>query len=68
MIFTGKIIDSAEGVRVGLFNQALAEPLQHAMTLAAAIAKNGPLALRMAKRSINLGQETDLYSPLSDNA
>jgi enoyl-CoA hydratase len=62
MIFTGRRVPAAEAKAIGLVNhlvaagQARAKALEIAMT----IARNGPIAIRQAKKAIAWGAETDL--------
>ena len=62
MIFTGRRVPAQEARAVGLVNhlvpagQARARALEIAMT----IARNGPIAVRQAKKAIAWGAETDL--------
>ena len=56
LVFTGRILDSAEAFSLGIFER-LSEPgeaVATAMELAATIAQNAPLALQVAKLSLNL--------------
>ncbi len=66
LIFTAKRISAAEALEIGLVNRVvpLAGLLDAARELAAAIAKNGPLAVRAAKRAIDRGMEMDLADAL----
>ena len=55
MIFTGKIIDANEALRIGLVN-SIAEPQEliiKALEMAQMIASNAPVAVRYSKESIN---------------
>ncbi|MCK4267016.1 MAG: short-chain-enoyl-CoA hydratase [Thermoplasmata archaeon] len=64
LIFTGDIINAAEAHRIGLVNR-VAPPeslMDAAKELAALIAKNGQLAISLAKRAIDQGIEVDLKS------
>jgi len=56
LIFTGEPIQAAEAHRLGLANRVVAPDalLPDALKLAALIASRGPLAVRLAKRAINL--------------
>jgi enoyl-CoA hydratase/carnithine racemase len=66
MIFTGRIIDAAEALRLGLVNQVVeAEGLpQAAHELAERILAGGPIAARYAKESIHTGMELSLAQGL----
>ena len=62
LIYTGKMIDAAEALRIGLVN-ALFEPdelLPAAQKAAAEIATKGPLAVAAAKRLIREGMDVPL--------
>jgi len=66
LIFTARRIDAAEALAIGLATRvAPAGGLQEMVSaLAGSIAKNGPIALRAAKRAIDRGMEMDLSSGL----
>jgi len=70
MILTGDMIDSAEAYRIGLVNRICpSEELESTvMDLAGRIAGNSSLALKWAKMSINMGQETGLTAGLAYEA
>jgi enoyl-CoA hydratase len=55
LIYTGRIVDADECLRLGLANAVVAddEVLQRALGLAAEIARNSRLAVRAAKRALN---------------
>lgn len=57
LIFTGEIIDAAEAARIGLVNRVVPhdELMPSAIELAKKIMRCGPLAVRMAKLSIQAG-------------
>lgn len=62
LIFTGKIIDVNEALRIGLVNK-IVEPeklLAEAKALAKAISANAPIAVRLSKTAINRGAQTDI--------
>ncbi|UUC96740.1 enoyl-CoA hydratase/isomerase family protein [Comamonas sp. C11] len=66
MIFTAAMWDASRALQVGLVNEvvdtfALRE---HALIMAQGMAELPPLALRMAKRCINRGMQTDIDSGL----
>jgi len=60
LIYTGRIIDAAEAERIGLVNAVVADDqvLTRAHALAAEIAKQGSLAVRMAKIALNASSRT----------
>ena len=62
LIFSGKTIDADEAHRIGLVNQVTSSDTleEVVMTLAIHIAEQSPLALKWAKKAINLSQETGL--------
>ena len=67
LIFTARRIGAEEALRIGLVNEVCApqELLPRAHALAAAIAANGPLAVRAAKEAIGLSERVgDLASTL----
>lgn len=67
LIFTGRRISAAEAYRLGLVNYVVppAELMNKTMEIMAEIVRNGPIALRQAKRAINLGVELDLNTALA---
>jgi enoyl-CoA hydratase/carnithine racemase len=66
LIFTARRLDASEALAVGLANKVvpLAHLAEEAAAWAEAITKNGPVALRAAKRAIDRGLEMDLASGL----
>ena len=62
LIFTGRRIPAAEALRLGLVNYVVPreELMKKTMEIMEEIIQNGPVALRQAKRAINLGLEVDL--------
>jgi enoyl-CoA hydratase len=64
LILTGDVISAQEALRIGLvdFLVPAAELMNAAKDLAHRIASKAPLALAWAKRSINVGSETDLVT------
>ncbi len=64
LILTGDTISAQEALRIGLvdFVVPTAELMEAAKELACKIASKAPLALAWAKRSINVGAETDLVT------
>jgi len=71
LIFTGRILDGDQAKSIGLVNESVKQNEQgnaafkHALELAEEISKNGPIAVKMAKLSIDAGIEHDIQSALS---
>jgi enoyl-CoA hydratase/carnithine racemase len=67
LILAGLIVDAAEAARIGLVNRVVpaGEARAVADALAAEIAARGPLAVREAKRLIDLAVEGDLDAGLA---
>ncbi|MGM0405177.1 MAG: enoyl-CoA hydratase/isomerase family protein [Thermoplasmatota archaeon] len=64
LIFTGKKIDAKEAYEIGLTNK-IVDPenlMEEVMKLSKSISKNGPLAVKYAKRAINEGGLLDKAS------
>jgi enoyl-CoA hydratase len=62
LLFTGERIDAAEALRIGLVDEVVPKgaALERALELAAAIARNAPLAVTAAKRAVTLGTQMSL--------
>jgi enoyl-CoA hydratase len=62
LIFTGDIIDAREAERIGLLNKVFPakELMAKTMEIARKICSKGPLALKLAKMSMNMGMEAGL--------
>jgi enoyl-CoA hydratase len=54
LILTGRPVDAEEALRVGLVNAVVDPVLEHALEVAAKLAAKSPLALRVAKRLLDL--------------
>jgi len=67
MILTGEPITAAEAERIGLVSRVVTDELlvEDALALAAEIAKRAPLALRLAKESVNAAFEMALTDGLA---
>jgi enoyl-CoA hydratase/carnithine racemase len=67
MIFTGRRVDAREARAIGLVNHVVpaGQARARALEIAAAIADNGPIAVRQAKKAINWGGETDLETGMA---
>ncbi len=61
MIYTGKVIRADEALRIGLVNAVYeqAELMGKAMEMAQMMLKNAPVAISLAKQSINEGYDLD---------
>ncbi len=70
LIFTGDMVDAQEALRIGLVEKVvpLPELLKTAKEIAQKIISKGPLAIKAAKRAINLGLNVDLKSGLDYEA
>lgn len=66
LIFTAHRVNADEALAIGLANKVVPHPslLEEAHAMAQAIAANGPVAIRAAKRAIDRGLEMDLASGL----
>jgi enoyl-CoA hydratase/carnithine racemase len=67
-VLTGRRFDAAEGQAMGLVNRVVPDGswLEEAMTLATAVAKQPPIAARLAKQAVLVAEETAL-SPGIEN-
>jgi enoyl-CoA hydratase len=66
LVFTGEMITAEEALRIGLVERVVphGEIMSEAKKLAGAIAKRGPIAVRLSKTAINAGSEMDLQKAL----
>jgi enoyl-CoA hydratase/carnithine racemase len=66
LILSGAVIDAAEAERIGLVNRVVpaSQALAAATAIASEIAQRGPIAVREAKRLIDLALELDLKAGL----
>jgi len=67
LIFTARMLTATEALEWGLVNYVSSPGVtafEHAVTLAAAIAKNAPLALRAAKQAISRSEDLALEAGL----
>jgi enoyl-CoA hydratase/carnithine racemase len=66
LVLTGRRFDAATGLEMGLINRVAAEGgwLEEAMELAGAVAKQPPIAARLAKQAVLAAEETTLSAGL----
>ena len=64
LIFTGDSVGAAEAARLNLVSRVvpLPELLPTARAAAERIARNGPVAVRQAKRALNMARETGFWA------
>ena len=67
LILTGRVLTAAEAERIGLVNEVVpaGEAVARATAIGEEIALRGPLAVREAKRLIDLATETDIDTGLA---
>ncbi len=67
LIFTGRRVNAAEALEIGLVNQVVPQEtlMDACLEMAAMIAETGPIAVEMAKYAIDRGIETDLATGLA---
>ena len=67
LIFTGDIISSKNAEKIGLANKVVPpqDLMKTGMKIAKKISSKGPVAIRLAKKVVNKGLETDLNTALS---
>jgi len=67
LILTGRVLSAAEAARIGLVNEVVPAggALARATAIGEEIAERGPLAVREAKRLIDLATETDIDTGLA---
>lgn len=67
LILTGKVIDAAAAARIGLVTEVVpaGEAVARATAIAEEIAQRGPIAVREAKRLIQLATDADLETGLA---
>jgi enoyl-CoA hydratase len=60
LIFTAEPFDAQQGYEWGIVNRVCDNALQEALEVAQKIARNAPLAVRQAKKSVHYGLQMDL--------
>lgn len=70
LLFTGNIIDAREAERIGLINRVVPSEklIDECRTIAEAICRKGPTAVRLCKEAVNNGLEMDLARACSYEA
>jgi enoyl-CoA hydratase len=70
IILTGETVSAAEALRIGLVEEVVpaGRLIERAREIAKAIIKKAPIAVRIAKRAINLSGNVDLVSGMSYEA
>jgi enoyl-CoA hydratase/carnithine racemase len=68
LTYSGRIIDGAEAVRLGLATWAGSDPLAHARDIARNIARSNPDAIRAAKRLLNRSADDDAAAILASES
>ena len=61
LIFSGKYIDAKEALRIRLVNKVCDDVLEEAIKLSSIIAKNSPLAISYAIKSITCGEDVSYF-------
>lgn len=66
LIFTGRRVDAAEALKIGLVNKVCKKDklMDECMEMAGMICESGPIAVEQAKYAIHYGLETDLHTGL----
>lgn len=59
LVYTGRMVEGAEAVEIGLATRLCADPLADALSYAQGIAGSSPDAIRAAKRLLNLSAEAE---------
>ncbi len=67
MLYTGRPVKADEALAIGLANKVVApeELMNEAQAMAAAIAANAPVAVRLCKAAVNRGMQVDLDTALA---
>lgn len=68
LIFTGRHVEAAEALQLGLVNRVTADALEGARELAQQMIRNAPISLGVAKEAIVRGLSTDLNQGLEIEA
>ena len=64
LVYTARIVQGSEAVRLGLATRVCSDPLADALALAAAIAEKSPDAVRAAKRLLEVSEYADAAAVL----
>jgi len=59
IIFTGRVLEAEEALRLGIYNRVVSEEalMEEAKKLATEIAENSPIAVKQAKKAIDIGAD-----------
>ncbi|MDR1965311.1 MAG: enoyl-CoA hydratase/isomerase family protein [Synergistaceae bacterium] len=70
IILTGEMVSASDALRIGLVEEVVPADrlIERAREIAKVIMKKAPVAVRIAKRAINLSQDVDLASGMSYEA
>ena len=68
MVFTAAIYSAEQAKELGVFSQVSENPFDKCKEIAASIAKNGPVAIKMAKKAMDLGWGKDRSTGMSIEA
>ena len=70
LIYTARVINAEEAEKIGLVNKVVApeELMAEAVSLGHEIAKNAQMAVRLSKRAINKGMQTDINTGVAYEA
>lgn len=68
MVFTAGIYEAKKALEFGIFSQIDEKPFDKAVEIAGNIGKNGPLAVKMAKRALDLGFNKERSTAMSIEA
>lgn len=70
LIFTGDIIDANKALDYGIVQEVVEDNklMEYTRELALKIGRNGPIAIKMAKRAITVGMNMDLISAINYEA
>ena len=65
LVFTGRLVDAQEAVRIGLATEIAEDPIKHSLAMAREIANRSPTAIRAGKRLMNASVELSVADGLA---